>query len=607
MHIKLLAVAAILIFCASTLAANSTEIKPLYCKMLDPSCGIEDNFYLDAPWHASGNFPVYAILNTQIDMQIRYIKIYDAFSGKLVDVHDFGTFTVKKESHPYFFEFNINPNNLQKNKYGEVSLKAVFGIPDSVFENSEGPITIKISENLPRIENWYAGDIHYHTNSTSNFAEFGAPFPETKKAAKTIGLDFIAVTDHSFDLSEEKWQQIIGHSAENSDNTFVFIPGEEVSTNDESTAIDPIERYRHYLAIGISSYIAGSEFEANFGITQLTPRQLVDEVNKQGGAGYVAHPYYGDIARKPWEEDDYGLNFTGLQIWNYNDWRKDTGQLEKGLQKWRNLLADGRRVYIGAGSDSHGDFQLLGRARTYVYAEILSQMSVLEALKNGNSFITDGPLLVAYISGATFGQEALVEEGANAEIKLQFTSNSEFGKISSIEIWRGDELVAIVEPNSYFEAGYKWTDKTAAKNSYYRFVSRTELGYSAYTNPIWIKTFSKPAEKIIAKKDEGIAKKAKDFVSPLIKMPSIIIEPWLHPIHSLGSSEIIELYKTDEMRKIDSITSSALEKFGKKDETPGISAQNYMRSGKIEQGKGENTETGNYTIERYGGRVHFPN
>ena len=512
---------------------------------------------------------------------------------------NYGSVIVKKSEQPYFFEFSLNPDDFSKSAGNEISIKAVFGARfGAEYENSEGPVKVLIGEPFPRIENWYAGDLHYHTNYSRNAVEFGARLEQTKKVAKEIGLDFIAVTDHSFALREQEWPELIKFSNGNSDNSFALIPGEEVSTT------GGVEKYRHFLAIGIENYIPGEEIESNGGTKVLSPAKLVENVNSQGGVGYVAHPFYKDVFRMWWKEEDYDLPFQGLQIWNYDTWKNDISELEKGLQKWEELLANNRKVFIGAGSDAHGDFQILGRARTYVYTKDFSQRGILEALGNGNSFITDGPVMAAWINGATFGQEALVGEFEKTKIKVQFASNLELGRVSEIEIWNQGEVEEVLRPNKYFEPDFTWEDEFLAEDTYYRFVARTENGYTAYTNPIWVKTFSKPRAKIEVKKEEKIVEKITKFVSPIIAMPSIVINFWPDPIHKKELKEIIEDYKTDEMRKIEKITSDSLKKMNS---TSGQSVlgQKYTKSGQVSEREKESAEK-DYTVERHGGKIYYP-
>jgi hypothetical protein len=58
------------------------------------------------------------------------------------------------------------------------------------------------AENLPRKEGWRLGDIHHHSFYTDDMAEFGAPVPAAVRAARSLGFDWLAITDHSYDLDD---------------------------------------------------------------------------------------------------------------------------------------------------------------------------------------------------------------------------------------------------------------------------------------------------------------------------------------------------------------------------------------------------------------------
>jgi hypothetical protein len=106
------------------------------------------------------------------------------------------------------------------------------------------PFHIFISpHSLPMLDNWYWGDLHVHSNYTDDQVEFGAPVEVTAAAAQSIGLHFLAITDHSYDLDDDPDNYLINRTDIPKWNSFqqkikqlqlkqknlVLIPGEEVS------------------------------------------------------------------------------------------------------------------------------------------------------------------------------------------------------------------------------------------------------------------------------------------------------------------------------------------------------------------------------------------
>ena len=98
-------------------------------------------------------------------------------------------------------------------------------------------------EPLPLPEHFVTGDLHTHSNYTSDQLEFGASPASMKKMAQAMGHGFVGITDHSYDLDDkpdnflendpklEKWRNFVQEvTALNSNaDAFKTLIGEEVS------------------------------------------------------------------------------------------------------------------------------------------------------------------------------------------------------------------------------------------------------------------------------------------------------------------------------------------------------------------------------------------
>ena len=110
---------------------------------------------------------------------------------------------------------------------------------------SQKPLPIYVSDSaLPKLENCYYGETHYHSNYTSDQMEFGASLKSAAKLAQAMNISFVCTTDHSYELDDEmdsylindpelkKWNQFC-HEVEDfnnkSDGNFLIIPGEEAT------------------------------------------------------------------------------------------------------------------------------------------------------------------------------------------------------------------------------------------------------------------------------------------------------------------------------------------------------------------------------------------
>ena len=136
---------------------------------------------------------------------------------------------------------------------------------------------------------YYTGAIHIH----SKFSDGTGDINEISKSAKDAGLDWIIITDHnSLDVTEGFY------------NGVCVIIGEEISP----------ETSDHYLALGINTVIS----------PDLKPCEYIDNVRKQGGFGYCAHPDESSFRKnksKPIKWTNKTIVPDGVEIWNwFSDW-----------------------------------------------------------------------------------------------------------------------------------------------------------------------------------------------------------------------------------------------------------------------------------------------
>jgi hypothetical protein len=95
------------------------------------------------------------------------------------------------------------------------------------------------SETLPGSEICSYGDFHVHSSYSESHVEFGPPAEMICQTAAACGLNFVNITDHSYDLSCSPENYLISDSSLNRWHTFqnepvkkytaILIHGEEVS------------------------------------------------------------------------------------------------------------------------------------------------------------------------------------------------------------------------------------------------------------------------------------------------------------------------------------------------------------------------------------------
>ncbi|MCW7077481.1 MAG: CehA/McbA family metallohydrolase [Candidatus Syntrophoarchaeum sp.] len=401
------------------------------------------------------------------------------------------------------------------------------------------------NETLPHLNNWYSGDTHYHSSYTDNLVEFGFPVEATVEAGKAIGLDWNAITDHSFDIKDSrtadpnhKWNALKSEVSSYTAGSYKLILGEEVSCYGHENPPNPLvpRGVVHFLVFGMENFtnvggtgldfIPGGHDDPWCDDPTWNLEDVIDIVNSQGGVSYAAHPeghreWVADfLDRVPWITEDYDLTgYNGLQVWN-GKCTQDTNWMterDDGLEQWKRLLLNGRKdVFIIGGTDAHGDFShhtggvwpfvketdnAFGKVRTCVYTETFSNDGILNALRHGHSVMTDGPVVVFNITNE-HGETAIIGDeiaGDNLTLNIQWISTPEFGYINKIIVKKGvineteESNFTVIQPSSIGKNTLCDEHEliiSPNESCYYRVEAYSNTTnneqYRCYTNPIWV-------------------------------------------------------------------------------------------------------------------------
>lgn len=382
-------------------------------------------------------------------------------------------------------------------------------------------------EPRPVFDRWHCGDLHFHTDYTSDQVEFGAPIEAALKMARALGLSFFAATDHSYDLDDDendylkndpdlkKWKRSrleIKSLNEAHVDPVVIIPGEEVScANDEGRNV-------HCLVLNHDDFVPGSGDSAEKWLrtdSELTIESLARKASSRNLL-IAAHPKDTVpllerilIRRGMWMDNDCRTKgITGLQILN----GLDNDAFRKGLQQWIKQLLDGERVCIFAGNDAHGNFnryrqiktpmlslqeienhQLFGWATTAVWMDRdrLNVENILKHLGQGHAVITNGPLLIFTVLNDEDNRFQIGESvnGRSKKIELHGKTTNEFGQFTEVKIIAGqgersEVVLKTYQPSvNLFESEI---DPGPERYAYFRCEALTSKGFFCYTNPIWL-------------------------------------------------------------------------------------------------------------------------
>jgi len=195
----------------------------------------------------------------------------------------------------------------------------------------------------------YAGCVHFHSAYSYDAR---VPLPRILNDAARVGLDFAILTDHfRLDARAEGFEGYFaspqpspggtigpmrpwtdgpasseskgcwgGRQSPGEAKSVLLIVGEEISP-----------RYNHYLALNIQKPVVVWKTETH-------AQRLIDEVNAQGGFGFIAHPDHAGaplVGSRAFPWIDWGVRgYAGLGLWDLmSDWNSALST------PWKTLLA----------------------------------------------------------------------------------------------------------------------------------------------------------------------------------------------------------------------------------------------------------------------------
>jgi hypothetical protein len=334
---------------------------------------------------------------------------------------------------------------------------------------------------------WYRGDFHSHTNSSWD-GRYGPP--ELAGLARQQGLDFLAITDHNTIKAFDRFGD---------DPGLLVIPGLEVTTT-----------VGHWNVFGLEGSTAGSWQEWMQGICEenrvvnLPPERatsgLMQEIAGLGCFNSINHPFL-----KPWQWRDMEAELAhvhGLEIWNDYLWPDSRATTPEAVAFWTRCLNAGLRLTGIGGSDFHllpGDREgspgeYLGAPATWVCAEQLSGEAILDGLRRGRAYVTNGPRLAfkARCNGETFeiGDNLPAFEGV-----IEFTASAfEVEGAATARLVQNGQVVQQAQVGGgRAELGFSLRPAPGQRH-WFRFeLLGSEMDFLALTNPI----FSRPLDLAI--------------------------------------------------------------------------------------------------------------
>ena len=325
------------------------------------------------------------------------------------------------------------------------------------------------------------GVIHIHTTYSH---DAHGRFEDAVRVANAQGLDYVIVTDHNtlqpLRDGKQGW-----HGA-----TLVLI-GMEIST-----------KSGHYLALNVTQEVDREH---------LTAQQVIDEVNRQGGFGLIAHPYFKNARWSDWSvrgltgiegynvaHDAFDENKARLALWTLTAspqslYLSIIDRPYDPLRAWDDLIKrHGRAVGIGS-CDAH-EFHALGLvfapyevmfqlARTHVLVpgRPLTAEAVYDALRRGHAYFAIE--LAAEAKGFTFfaqaGSKIVGIMGDEVALQPELTLKTWLPTAAQLTLFKDGQAIAST-------IGQTWEVSVTTPGVYRLEASRHDKPW-IFSNPIYVR------------------------------------------------------------------------------------------------------------------------
>jgi len=301
----------------------------------------------------------------------------------------------------------------------------------------------------------YFGDLHNHTSYSDGV---GTP-ADAYLSAKANGLDFLAVTDHDFMLTETEWQTILQSAQAASVNgQFIGLRGFEFTHDDGHLNVFDTT---NYVQFDNPRYDTLSEFY-NWLLSQPT---AIAQFN---------HP-------------QRGFNFNNFSYNRAADHRIFLRELTTPEQFFLSLT-NGWHVGNLMNSDTHqatwGCCPLMG-----VIAPNLTQADILAALRARRTFFVSPSdrnfTVVLQINNVWMG--GALDNPSTLHVTVTAHDPDPNNRDLTLTLYENDQPIAqTVLPSS---TDYEWKFDVAAKIGHYYFAAASKSTWStypAYSSPIWV-------------------------------------------------------------------------------------------------------------------------
>lgn len=283
---------------------------------------------------------------------------------------------------------------------------------------SQSDLTV-MAETLPLVAEglgYYVGDAHTHSTLSDGRDSMADNFG----TAVGKGHAFMIATDHNYDVTQTSpISQAVAHY-----QNFLAITANEITTE-----------YGHMLEYGVPHRHSGGhtghmwDIMAAYRPDAAEWQRLMNEIVSEGGLCFPAHPFYFSNTGS-WKWPGVGADqtqvfvykgFTGIEVYNADSYANGItkGATEKAFEWWDRYNLKGEQRYYGiSNTDGHGK-EIVSRTGNALLLEAVTPAAVLDALKNGHFYGTNGAEIRFDIDGVSMGDALPLPESGKATLTLR--------------------------------------------------------------------------------------------------------------------------------------------------------------------------------------------
>jgi uncharacterized repeat protein (TIGR01451 family) len=327
----------------------------------------------------------------------------------------------------------------------------------------------------------YQGDIHNHTSYSDGS---GTPAQAFVKG-RTCGLEFMAITDHSYAIDDGEWADILAQAETyNVDGEFVTLRGFEYTQGGEGHA-NVYNSVRH----ATRALVSGCTY------CDYTPN-LEKGVTVDGFYHWLS--ITGTVAL-----DGNGtiMQFNHPGWINFNDWKyhpevEDMAQLEEvgngwgssyvfSWDEWIRSLDYGWQVGATNNTDNHSsEWGCIGPNRTGVVMAALTREDLMEALRSRRVYATEDSNADLFFKANGYWMGSEIPN--TGSIAFHAWGSDPDGELTTrVELVTAEgQTIASIQPNA---SGFDWelTETIAPGVHYYLILVTQADGDRIVSSPVW--------------------------------------------------------------------------------------------------------------------------